>query len=361
MKNIAFSVLGLMFALILCSCTTVTDDAGDAYADMNIKFHNKAYMEDLDGVKTPNGVNEQRLGKLPFLIGFKQNTTKTGLDSDVLSEKEFNKLKIDFEGFLSASNRFPVSQVISGLADAELRKMVRNGVANASELDASEMEEAKYILNIVSTFNKTYYQSGSQAKETFSISLDVFPVEAKNNKPLAWFPKFQCSAKKDIYQEVSSTGFVLKGIDTTNPQQREAIHLEVFKKALVKFIEHMYNKFPAGGKVVEIDTENNMAVIKASRATGLMSNLEMVIYARKRGNPDAMRIPLYNATLETMGQEGSSELKIWRKNKSNSRASKIIAMIEKDWDGAVEEYDFWAASDGIAEPPDFINVAGDKQ
>lgn len=361
MKNIIFSVFGLVFTLILCSCTTVTDDVGDAYADMNIKFHNKAYMEDLDGVKTPNGVNEQRLGKLPFLIGFKQNTTKTGLDSDVLSDKEFNKLKIDFEGFLSASNRFPVSQVISGLADAELRKMVRNGVANASELDASKMEEAKYILNIVSTFSKTYYQSGSQAKETFSVSLDVFPVEAKNNKPLAWFPKFQCSAKKDIYQEVSSTGFVLKGIDTTNPQQREAIHLEVFKKALVKFIEHIYNKFPAGGKVVEIDVENNMAVIKASRATGLMSNLEMVIYARKKGNPDAMRIPLYNATLETMGQEGSSELKIWRKNKSNTRASKIIAMIEKDWDGAVEEYDFWAASDGIAEPPDFINVAGDNK
>lgn len=361
MKNIVFLVLGLGFTLILCSCTTVTEDAGDAYADMNIKFHNKAYMEDLDGVKTPNGVNEQRLGKLPFLIGFKQNTANAGLDSDVLSDKEFNKLKIDFEGFLSASNRFPISQVISGLADAELRKMVRSGVANASELDASEMEEAKYILNIVTTFNKTYYQSGSQAKETFAISLDVFPVEAKNNKPLAWFPKFQCSAKKDIYQEVSSTGFVLKGIDTTNPQQREAIHLEVFKKALVKFIEHMYNKFPAGGKVVEIDTENNMAVIKASRSTGLMSNLEMVIYARKKGNPDAMRIPLYNATLETMGQEGSSELKIWRKNKSNSRASKIIAMIEKDWDGAVEEYDFWAASDGIAEPPDFINVAGDEQ
>lgn len=217
------------------------------------------------------------------------------------------------------------------------------------------------ILNIVSTFNKTYYQSGSQAKETFAISLDVFPVEAKNNKPLAWFPKFQCNAKKDIYQEVSSTGFVLKGIDTTNPQQREAIHLEVFKKALVKFIEHIYNKFPAGGKVVEIDTENNMAVIKASRATGLMANLEMVIYARKKGKLDAMRVPLYNATLETMGQEDSSELKIWRKNKSNSRAAKIITMIEKDWDAAIEEYDLWAASDGIAEPPDFINVAGDKK
>ena len=211
------------------------------------------------------------------------------------------------------------------------------------------------------TFNKTYYQSGSQAKETFAISLDVFPVEAKNNKPLAWFPKFQCNAKKDIYQEVSSTGFVLKGIDTTNPQQREAIHLEVFKKALVKFIEHIYNKFPAGGKVVEIDTENNMAVIKASRATGLMANLEMVIYARKKGKLDAMRVPLYNATLETMGQEDSSELKIWRKNKSNSRAAKIITMIEKDWDAAIEEYDLWAASDGIAEPPDFINVAGDKK
>ena len=147
MKKNVFPALGGILACALCSCTTVTDDTGDAYADMNIKFHNKSYMKDLDGVKNPNGVNEKRLGKLPFLIGFKQNTTQTGLDSDILSDREFNKLKIDFEGFLSASNRFPVSQVISGLADAEIRKMVRNGVANASELDASEMEEAKYILN----------------------------------------------------------------------------------------------------------------------------------------------------------------------------------------------------------------------
>ena len=339
----------------------MTDDTGNAYADMDINFHNKAYMEELPGVKVPNGVNEARLGKLPFLIGFKQNTNKSGLDSDVLNEKEFNKLKIDFEGFLSSSNRFPVAQVISGLADAEIRKMVRNGLANASELDASEMEEAKYILNIVTTFNKTYYQSGSQAKETYSVSLDVFPVEAKNNKPLAWFPKFQCSAKKEIFQEVSSTGFVLKGIDTTNPQQREEIHQEVFKKALVKFIEHIYNRFPAGGKIVEMDLENNLAVLKASRATGLMANLEMVIYARQKGNPDAMRVPLYNATLETMGQEGSSELKIWRTNDSNSRAKKIIKLIGEDWDAASEEYEFWAASDGIAEPPDFINVAGGEE
>lgn len=169
----------------------------------------------------------------------------------------------------------------------------------------------------------------------------------------------QC--QKEIFQEVSSTGFVLKGIDTTNPQQREEIHQEVFKKALVKFIEHIYNRFPAGGKIVEMDLENNLAVLKASRATGLMANLEMVIYARQKGNPDAMRVPLYNATLETMGQEGSSELKIWRTNDSNSRAKKIIKLIGEDWDAASEEYEFWAASDGIAEPPDFINVAGGEE
>jgi hypothetical protein len=355
-------VLVCAFASVfwLCSCTTVTDDAGDAYADMNLSFHNKKFMEK-QTIKVPNGVNETRLEKLPFLIGFKQNTEKSGgLTSDVLSDKEFSKLKIDFEGILSASNRFPVAQIVSGLADSDIRKSARNGIANVSELEVSEMEEGQYIINVIATLNKNYFQSGSQAKETYSISLDCTPVEAKNNKPLAWFPKFQCNAKKDIYQEVSSTGFVLKGIDTTNPQQREEIHMEVFRKALILFIDHIYNAFPAGGAIVEIDAENKMAVLKANRATGLMPNLEMVIYAREKGNPDAMRVALYSATLETMGQEGTSELKIWREN-SSGRATKIIDQIEKDWHGAKVGYDFFAASDGIAERPDFIKSAGDRK
>lgn len=360
MKKCILLFCSALSTFIFCSCTTVTEDAGDAYADMNLSFHTKEYMED-QAVKVPNGVNEQRLGKLPFLIGFKQNTENAGsTTSDILTNKEFSKLKIDFEGILSASNRFPVAQIVSGLADSDLRKMVRNGVANAKELDASEMEEAQYIINVIATLTKIYHQSGSQAKETFSISLDCVPVEAKNNKPLAWFPKFQCNAKKDVFQEVSSTGFVLKGIDTTDPQQREEIHMEVFRKALILFIDHVYNTFPAGGKVVEVDYENKLAVVKASRATGLMPNLQMVIYAKKKGNPDAMRVALFNATLETMGQEGSSELKIWRENK-NGRAQKIIKSIKDDWEGAAEEYDFWAASDGIAERPDFIKSAGDRK
>ena len=354
----SYFILGT--ALLLCACTTVTEDAGDAYGDMNISFHDREYMEE-QAMRVPNGVNEQRLGKLPFLIGFTQNVDNTAAaNSDVLSDREFSKLRIDFEGILSASNRFPVAQIISGLADAELRAMVRDGIANAQELDASEMNEAQYIINVVATLTKNYYQSGSQAKETYSISLDCMPVEAKNNAPLPWFPKFQCNAKKDIYQEVSSTGFVLKGIDTTNPYQREEIHMEVFRKALILFIEHIYSAFPAGGEVAEIDPQNNFAVVVASRATGLMPNLEMVIYARERGNQYAMRIPLYNASLETMGQEGSSELKIWREN-TNGRAQKIIDMIKEDWELAKSQYEFWAASDGIAERPDFILSSGDRE
>lgn len=353
-------LLACVFALLLCSCTTVTDDAGDTYADMNLSFHNKGYMEK-QVLKVPNGVNETRLEKLPFSVDFKQNTEKPGeLTSDILTDKEFSKLKIDFEGILSASNRFPVAQIVSGLADSGIRKSSRHGVANVSELDVSEMDEGKYIINVIATLNKNYFQSGSQAKETYSISLDCTPVEAKNNKPLAWFPKFQCNAKKDIYQEVSSTGFVLKGIDTTNPQQREEIHMEVFRKALILFIGHVYSAFPAGGTIVEIDAKDKVAVLKASRATGLMPNLEMVIYAREKGNPDAMRVALYNASLETMGQEGTSELKIWREN-SSGRAKEIISKIEKDWKNSKEEYDFWAASDGIAERPDFIRSAGGRK
>lgn len=359
MKKMLVFLGAIASTFIFCSCTTVTEDLGDAYSDMDIKFHNKDYMED-QLLRVPNGVNEARFEKLPFLIGFSQvNRSQNGeMTSDTLTDKEFSMLKKEFEQVIVATKRFPVAQIVEGRADGDLRTAIRNGIANASELDASEMEKAEHIINVTAYMGKTSTQSGSQRKTTVTMTLVCNPVFAKNNKPIDWFPSFTITSKKDIYQKATSTGRVRGGMRLYTAEQREELHKELFRMALVKFIDHIYKAFPAGGKVVAI--EDDMISIKANRATGLQPNMEMVIYARAKGNPDAMRVPLYNASIATMAQEGNSELQIWRKSDKKS-AKKIIDKIIEDFTEAAEEYEFFGASSGLPNAPDFIQTSGDKK
>lgn len=267
-------------------------------------------------------------------------------------------MKKEFEQVIVATKRFPVAQIIEGRADGDLRKAIRNGIANATELDASEMEKAEYIINVSAYLSNTSIQTGKQRKTTITMTLVCHPVWAKNNKPLDWFPSFTITSKKDIFQKATSTGRVIGGMRLYTPEQQELVRVELFRKALVKFIDHIYNAFPAGGQIAEISED--MASIKANRATGLQPNMEMVIYARAKGNPDAMRIPLYSASIATMAQEGNSELQIWRQSRKGS-AKKIIRKIQEDFEEAASEYDFFGASCGIPAPPDFIKTSGSSK
>lgn len=343
---------------ILCSCsTTVTEDEGNAYADMNIVFHDKKYMKNQD-LKIPNGIDEERMGTLPFAFAFKLDEEP----NNVLTKTEFDTFQSEFSQIFSATNRFNVAQVAKAqLADAQLMKDQKNGLINVDEFDITKAKKALYTLNVKVKATSNFYKDGRQGKSIFTIDLYCTPMIAETHETITWFPAFSITAKKDIWQRVSSTGFVTGGIDTRNPRRRGPVLVELIKKAMVLFVGKIYNQFPAGGYVTAFDLEENLANLKASRATGLMQNLEMVVYAREKDNPDSIKIALFNASLETMAQHsGSSILRIWRKS-SSSRAKKIIKMIEDDWQKAKEKYDFLAASDGIAEKPDFKTGSGDRK
>lgn len=358
MNRFFLTLFALASAFLVTACTTVTDDFGDAYKDMNITFHDKKFMKKGD-MKVPDGVNEKRFNKLPFLIGFHRNNPKNSGDrisSDTITDKEYQILKTEFEQVLVASKRFPVATIIEGRADGDLRQLIRNGLANAAEFDPAELEEAEYIINVTAYLGYNSTQSGYQKKMTTTMTLVCSPVIARNNKPLDWFPAFTITAKKDIYAKADSTGRVIDGAKLYTPEQRERLHVELFRRALVEFIDHIYNCFPAGGVVTDID--DDMVSVRASRATGLQPDMETVVYAREKGVADGLRIPLYNATLVTMAQEGNSELKIWRKT-DNARGKKIIKLIKDDFGAAKKQYDFFAATSGIPKPPDFIKVAED--
>ncbi len=360
MKRFFLFLLVSAITFLIISCISVSDNVGNAFAEMDIVFHDKKYMKSQD-LKVPDGVNEKRFNKLPFQVAFLKSSSRQNdgqlVSSDTITEKEFGEFKKEFEAIVDASRRFPLSSRVNGLADSDLRQSARNGSVNITELDPSEMEEAQYLLNVTADMTYSSSQVGYQKKMITRITLTCNPVEAKNNKPISWFPATILPAQTTLYAKTDATGLVIDGVSTYTARKREALHNEVFRKALVKFIDHIYNSFPTGGEVSDID--GDMISVKASRATGLQPDMEMVVYAREKGNQDAMRIPLYNATLVTMAQEGNSELKVWRET-SSDRGKNIIKMIKKDFLSAKQQYDFFAASSGIPKPPDFIKVSGDK-
>ena len=357
-----FKLLAVCMAVVLffCSCasTTVkpelTQQVGNAYETMEgLQFYTRGYLQKEKEIGLPKGINEKHFTKLPLGAqpGFRQ-VTRGGDSSDVIPPKMFDMLKKDFEAMLSGIGRFPVAQILEGRADAELQKMNRSGSARVAERDVSEMTEVKTILNVsVSNSKTSSYQNGCRTTNQ-QMEWNCVPMDAVSQAPVRWWPPTKITANEQIVQKVSPTGQVVGGLRTDNEVEREAFWRNLSRKAQLKFIQWVYENFPAGGVITDMDVESNQATIAASRSTGLQNNMEVVVYARERGR--SIRVPLFSATA-TAANEGDSDLKIWRFSQS-PRAQKILNQLRTSSLTEMEGmYEFWGVVWGLAEPPDFLH------
>lgn len=355
MKRMIMLLLSVTCMFLVCSCTTikVTHGIDNEYEKMDIQYHDENFIRKKGKMVVPNGTREENLaGKLPFLIFFEQNVDKQGIGIDVLSEKEFKTLAMQFEQIISATNRLQLAQVQYVQTDKK-RERDKNGVMRIAKMDYAKKLETRYFLNVVTTLERHCTQEGRQGIQKFSMTMNVSPEDAVTQAPISWFRAFQCNAEITIFTECSREGLVLSPF---NPELREncqAVRSELLKMNILQMLNHIYENFPAGGRVTEIDDENGTVTVDASEDTGLLPDLEMVVYARKKNQPKARRIPLYNGTLKSTAADGS-EIHIWRKNTDNTKALKIIKMICEDFEEAQKYYDFYASSDGLGKRPDFI-------
>jgi len=364
------SIFFLCGASALClyvtGCASVSSGESNAYGNMGdfITYHTHDYVKN-HPVKMPAGVDEttfpDKKGKFktPFasLPTFEQTKREAGADgqsSDDVGKKIAQSLAEDCENKMAATNRFPVSQLRYGRADKSLREAANKGVVRVAELDTSEMEEGKYVFNIRYSLGTKDMLSGNRNEKTVTMEWKCMLVDAKTNEPNPEMPAFSISVEDKLVQKVGRTGRVLEGVRWDSPVEREAIILNLSRMAQLKFLNQIYQNFPVGGYLTDIDLEDNTATVRASRATGLLPDMEMVIYARKKGNDEANRIPLFNATC-TPSKKGTSTMAIWR-SADKSSAQKIIKMLKTDKDAAMEEYDFFAVSDGMSGPPPFIET-----
>lgn len=305
----------------------------DIYKNMGIYLHTKDYIRKQGNVQMPANIDESKLGKLPFHFGFYLNDTPKKSERDVLSGREVQNLTVGFQDMLVATNRFASTRTNYGNND-----------------EANE----KYFLRVMLTFTKSSSQKGSLVTDEFKLLMSVIPTEAISGNILDFLPPFQCHVSIPISKKVSKDGFVIAGIDTAITAVRQKIHTELIKMAFLQMLNHIYTQLPAGGPVVVIDDRKDEVLIKADETTGLLPKQEMVIYARRKNQREGFPIPLYNASLVSIAKKGHSTLHIWRRNSGFARVQKILEMIRTDWEQAKEQYDFWAASDGIADKPDFI-------
>lgn len=372
MKKKSLFLLCGASAVWLCvgGCSSVSSGEANAYGSMDdfIVYHTRKYAEE-HPMKLPDGIDEttfpDRKGKVktPFasLPTFEQTTREAGADgrsSDDVGVKIAQSLAEDCENKMAATNRFPVTQLRYGRADRSLRKASRDGVVRVAELDTSEMEEGKYVFNIRYNLVTKDMLSGSRNEKTVTMEWKCMLVDAKTNQPIPEMPAFSISVEDKLVQKVGRTGRVIEGVRWDSPVEREGVIMNLSRMAQLKFLNQIYKSFPVGGYLTDIDFEEKSATIRASRATGLLPDMEMIIYARKKGNDEANRIPLFNATC-TPSRKGASQMTIWRSSDKSS-AKKIIAMLKKDRDAAMEEYDFYAVSCGMSGPPPFIEVHAKK-
>ena len=366
MKYLITIFVGMCVAMALSSCSSfeVTRDLSEALGDVErgIEYHDRAYMEKKP-VKVPNGVNVSNLGELRFNFGFERgNQAAPGaenLNVNYLTDNEWNAFKREFENAVAGTKRFPIAQMHYGLADNELRKKTKNGLSNTKELDVSALKEATAIIHIIPMLSQSESLVKKEKTQVNTLKLVCNPLSAENNAPLDDFQPFSAEVRGKIYQKTDKMGNVVGGFRLYTTEEWEDYHIKLCRASIVQFFNKMYSMFPTGGKIAKID-EDGQAVLKAGRATGVQPNMEFVIFAMKKGDPDAKPVALYNATVETVGQKDNSVLTIWRKTDKAS-GTKIISLVEKDFDAALDEYDFYACSDGFAQWPDFIDrITEDK-
>ena len=359
MKKIICFIHSICAAFIFSACSSFepTRNLEEALADVEagIEYHNREYMEE-QPLKVPDGVNVERLGNLKFLFAFEQGRENSGtgdVDANYLSNTEWSVFKREFENAISGSRRFPAAQIRHGLADKKLREESRSGGNAAPELDFSELQVPDAILHISPILSLSESLVGKEKTTTNTFKLICNPLNPKNNAPLDDIQEFSITVYGRIYQRVDRFGRPVSGFRFNTSKQLEDYHLRQGRAAIVKFFVKMYQMFPVGGFVTNIDEDGNVT-FTANRSCGLQPNMECVVFAMRKGDPYAGRIALFNATTQSVSQTGVSMLKIWRKADTKT-GRKIIKLIEEDFAAACEEYDFYACADGFAQWPDFID------
>lgn len=365
-------LLSVFTAVFSVSCVQVTKTWEEPFTKIeeDIVYHNKKYMKS-KAMYVPHGVDETRMGKwMKFNFAIERGNKEINeagmpskLNPDYLDTTDWGNFTREYAHTIQRTKCFAIGQMTEVLADGKARELTFNGLTNTDELDPSTMSPVQGLLHITPMLNHSsavshisFFRGGNYLRTTTSnIKVICDPLFAKNNEPIDEFASFEVQAKGVFYSKEDEYGKPVSGVQF-DPTNLHTLHVMLIRASLVKVLNELYKTFPVGGPIVNFDPNDRVAVIRASRAEGAQPEMEFVIYARKRSDgADAVRVPLFNATMVTLGGTGTSTLEIWRENTSSKTAKAIINKIYTDFKSAKDEYDFFGCSDGLAQWPEGLS------
>lgn len=357
-------LLSIFTAFFTVSCVHVTKTWEEVFAQVeeDIDYHDKKFMKSKT-MYVPHGVDESRLGKwMKFNFSIERGD-KDQNKPDYLDDTDWRNFTIEYADGIQRTKCYAIGQMTEVLADGTKRRLTRDGIENAPELDPSKMSPVQGYLHIIpllnsgeSTSNISIFRGGGRKRTTTSnIKVICNPLNAENNEPIDEFASFNVQARGTYYGRENKLGDHRSGMIPSSTNLH-TLHVMLIRASLVKTLIELYKTFPVGGPIVNFDPDDGVAVIRASRAEGAQPEMEFVVYAMKKSDgKDALRVPLFNATMVTLAGTGTSTLKIWRKNTSSKTAKAIIEKVYTDFSAAKREYDFYGCSDGLAQWPEGIS------
>ena len=343
--------LSLLTAVFTVSCVHVTTGVEELAAEFEncIQFHDKAYMKSVD-MNVPNNVNEDAAGKPNFTLAFVRGESNNNRNSvGYFDEKEWRSFKSEFEQVMAWTKRFSRNQYSSVPVD------------EISVSDFTTTDRSKQILQTslqLNTFSSDseigfFHGGGTLRKTTFIMDLGCVPLPAESMERMTVFPSVSVQTKGTLSQKNDKYGNPIKGIYLTSDVM-SFIRQAQRAATIVAAVNRLYSAFPVVGAISGFEPDDDAAVIQAARDDGVLPGMEFVVYARlKADGKDAVRVPLFNATVDELGKTGKSTLRIWRKNSSKT-AKEIIKKVYTDFTAARLEYDFFGCCDGLPDWPEII-------
>ena len=352
----------VLAAIFTVSCVHETKNMKEVASDFEkcIEYHDKSYMKARE-MCVPHNVDEDNCKPLNYLFAFKQDDTEINgginrqrYSMNWLTPVEWTSFRLLFESALTRTMRFGRKPPAS--VDATGRKVgAIESLADSTPQPEGVLLFTTMLNSITAVSDISVLLGGGKLHQTsYSMTVTCAPLSPANTEKKSKIMPFSTQTTGTVYQKHDKYGRAESGI-LFSDDSIEALHLAQGAVAIVKTINHLYSDYPIVGPVTGYDPNKSVVVIRAAGDTGVLPEMEFVIYARKKADgEEALRVPLFNATLNELGATGTSTLKIWRENTYNKTAREIIKSFYNDFNAAQQEYDFFGCCDGLAEWPTLI-------
>ena len=333
MRRYSFLFLCISFlattALILSGCATT--DSGGIQIEPELHQVDKKDMK-YGEIKLPLNYSDKNYRRLVMVVSFQAQGKNPGeISQDVIQivsarmQTEMAKLK-RFTIF-SVHNRGGV-RIVESLSE----------IGEAKTIEEKDMPTIDLVLTGAITMSKEKYERSNRHELIYEVESD-FNCEDYKTKTVKFAEKSKGRAKRTQFYSLS--GAKMGGYDEA--EEKQALYEASFK-ALTVLANKLGNTYPVGGKITGI-LGDRMKMDKGFDH-GIGQGMQMVVYST-----GVVDLPI--AIAEAQPGPETATLKVWKWNKSDKYARRVIAKIQKDPGVWLQNNSLFACSAGMAVPPEW--------